>query len=149
MFSLVPFRSGGVSKRGRDLLDIDSIFENFFNDSVYPTFYSNSGYMKVDVKENEKEYLIEAEIPGVKKEEINLEIDESRLTISVNKNEQVDEEKDNYIRRERRSSSITRSFAIDNIVPDNTLAKYENGILTITLPKRESSQTVTKKIDIQ
>jgi HSP20 family protein len=51
MFGLVPFRNGGVDRR-KDLWDIDSIFENFFNDSVFPAFFANSGQMKVDIKEN-------------------------------------------------------------------------------------------------
>lgn len=149
MFNLVPFRSGGADRRRRDLFDIDSIFENFINDAMFPAFYANSGQMKVDIKENEKEYIVEAEIPGVQKDEINLEIDEGRLTISVNKNEEVQEEKENYIRRERRSSVMTRSFVVDNIMAEKVSAKYENGLLSVTLPKKEASLPKTKKIIIK
>jgi HSP20 family protein len=149
MFNLVPFRSGGVERRDRDLFDIDSIFENFFHDTMFPAFYANSGQMKVDIKETEKAYVVEAEIPGVQKDEINLEIEQDRLTISVNKNEEINEEKENYIRKERRSSAMTRSFTVDNIIPEQANAKYENGVLAITLPKKETVVSKTKKIEIK
>ncbi|KGP76175.1 heat-shock protein Hsp20, partial [Desulfosporosinus sp. Tol-M] len=102
MFNLVPFvrRSSGIQK-SNNLFDIEDIFENFFNDRFFPALYRNSYQMKVDIKENEKEFIVEAELPGITKEEVNIEIDEERLTISVQKNEQTDEEKDNYIRKER------------------------------------------------
>lgn len=149
MFNLVPFRRPAEVERSRDPFGIDSIFENFFNDSVFPAFYENSGQMRVDIKETDKEYIVEAEIPGAKKDEINLEIDSDRLTISVLKEEQENEEDKNYIRRERRYSSMSRSFRVDNIIPDKAKAKYDNGILAITLPKKEESKISGKKIKIE
>jgi len=104
--------------------------------------------MKVDIKENEKEFIVEAELPGITKEEVNIEIDEERLTISVQKNEQTDEEKDNYIRKERSFSTMTRSFAISNVETDNVNAKFENGILLITLPKKQQETIKGKQVEI-
>ncbi|MGI6118976.1 MAG: Hsp20/alpha crystallin family protein [Desulfosporosinus sp.] len=150
MFNIVPFvrRNSGIQKYN-DLFDIDNIFEGFFNDRFFPTLYKNSAQMKVDVKENENDYLLEAELPGIKKEEVNLQIDDDRLTISVEKNEQVEEEKDNYIRRERSYSSMTRTFAIDNVDTDKVSAKYEDGILTVTLPKKLKKAIEGKRIEIK
>ena len=151
MFGLVPFnkRNTDVEKKTHDLLDIDSIFENFFNDTVFPSFYSNSGQMRVDIKETDKEYVVEAELPGVKKEEVNIQLDDDRLTISVERKEQSDEKKDYYIRKERRHCSMTRSFAVTNIMGDKVTARFENGVLSITLPKKEQTKPTGKKIDIQ
>jgi HSP20 family protein len=148
VFNLVPFRNRSLGRR-RDFWDMDSIFESFFNDSMFPFYFTASGQMKVDIKENEKEYVLEAEIPGARKDEINLEIDESRLTISVDRKEEINDERENYLRRERRSASMSRSFSVDNILPDKASAKFENGILTITLPKKEANVPKYKKIDIQ
>lgn len=148
MFGLVPFRGGNVSRR-RDMWDMDNIFESFFKDSMFPSFYANSGQMRVDIREDEKNYVVEAELPGVKKEEINLEVDENVLTIAVNRKEEVNEEQEKYIRRERRCSSMTRSFAVDNIRPDQATAKFENGILVIDLPKKEETVTTNKRIEIE
>ena len=146
MFSLVPFRNRGLARR-EDPWDIDSIFENFFNDSLFPAF--GNAQMKVDIQETPKEFIFEAEIPGANKDEINLEVDDNRLTISVNRKEEINEKRENYIRRERRSSSMARSFAVENILPEKATAKYENGILTIVLPKKEETNPRYRKIDIQ
>ncbi|MCX7841632.1 MAG: Hsp20/alpha crystallin family protein [Clostridia bacterium] len=150
MFGLVPFeRKGrGLQRRNGDYFDIDSIFENFFNDAVLPSFFSKSNQMRVDISENDKEYILEAELPGVKKEEINLEVHDDRLTISVNRDESNEERKDNYLRRERRTSSMVRSFSIENVVSDKITAKHENGILTLVLPKKEETKPKGRKIDI-
>ena len=115
----------------------------------FSSFYANSGQMRVDIREDEKNYVVEAELPGVKKEEINLEVDENVLTIAVNRKEEVNEEQEKYIRRERRCSSMTRSFAVDNIRPDQATAKFENGILVIDLPKKEETVTTNKRIEIE
>jgi len=149
MFDLVPFarRSSGIQKDS-NLFDIEGIFENLFNDKFYPTLYRNSSQMKVDIKENEKEFVFEAELPGTKKEEMSIHIDDDRLTISVQKNVQTDEEKDNYIRKERSYSSMTRSFSISNVETESVNAKFENGILFITLPKKQQKAIKSKQIEI-
>lgn len=104
--------------------------------------------MKVDIKENDEEYVVDAELPGVNKNEINLEIHDDILTIAVNHNEEVKEERTNYIRKERRTNSISRSFQLENIKNEDITAKFENGILSIHLPKKEPGRVKTKKIDI-
>lgn len=150
MFGLVPYqrRGTGLQRRNRDFFDFDSFFENFFNDGLFPMFYNNNGQMRVDIKENDKEYIIEAELPGVKKEDITIETRDNMLTISVKSDETAEEKSENYIRRERRSTSMFRSFAIDNVKQDQIAAKHENGILKLTLPKQEKAKIKTRKIDI-
>jgi len=150
MFGLVPFnrKNHAALSRNRDLFDIDNIFESFFNDSFFPSLHQVNTNMKVDIRENEKEYVVEAEMPGIKKEDIKLEVKDDRLTISVEKKEQIDEERDNYIRKERRQSSYCRSFYVDNIKNEEVTAKYDNGILTIVLPKKEPGKPDSKRIEI-
>lgn len=129
-----------------NLHDIDSIFSDFFNDSFMGFAGVNS--IKADVKENEKEFIIDAEIPGAKKEDIKLDLRDDRLTISVEKTEETKEEKDNFIRRERRYGSSSRSFYVENVKHEDVTAKYENGILSIVLPKSEAKK-INNRIDIQ
>lgn len=151
MSGLIPWKNSGVQKRNDSLLnffDMDRVFDNFFNDSVFPSHFNNSGHMKVDISENEKEYILEAELPGVKKDEINLEVNDDRLTIAVSKDEKTEEKKDNYLRRERRTSSMIRSFSLENVASDKITAKHENGILTLVLPKKEQVVVKGRKIDI-
>ncbi len=149
MFNLVPFagRNSGI-QRSRDLFNIEDIFENFFNDRFFPSLYKNSSQMKVDIKENEKEYILEVELPGIKKEEVNLEIDEGRLTISVRKDEQKEDKQDNYIRKERSFSAMTRSFEVSDVETDGIDAKFENGLLFITLPKKQEKEVKGRRIEI-
>jgi len=99
-------------------------------------------------KETDKEYLIEAELPGIKKEEVNLNLDDGKLSISVNKTENVNEEKENYIHRERRYSSMSRSVYLADSTPENIKAKMDNGILTITVQKVEKPNN-SHKIEIE
>jgi HSP20 family protein len=149
MFGLTPYRKNqGMRKVENGWLDMDSLFENFFNDSVFPAFYSNSGQMKVDIKEKEKEYVVEAELPGINKEDIKLELVDNNLTIAVERNEQVNEERENYIRKERRQCSMARSFYVENVDNEKVDAKFENGVLSVILPKKEQIEPNGRKIDI-
>jgi len=152
MFGLTPYndrRNRGLIGRNRDPFDIINVFENFFNDSFFPSFFNNSSYMRVDIKENDKEYVLEAELPGVEKDEINLEVRDDLLTISVNHREDTQEERENYIRRERRVSSMSRSFQLDNVRQEAITAKFENGILSVKLPKIQEGRARTRTINIQ
>lgn len=145
MFGIVPFRNNKIQQRG-NVFDIDSLFSDFFNDSFMG--FANVNSIKADIKETEKEYVIDAEIPGVNKEDIKLELKDDRLTIAVEKSEETKEERDNYIRRERRSGSYSRSFYVENVKNEDVTAKYENGILSIVLPKSETKK-INNRIDIQ
>jgi len=145
MFGLVPFSGRNIVRK--DPWNLDKFFADFFNEPMFPVF-GNQSRMKVDIREDGKNYILEAELPGVDKEDINLEIGENTLTISVNRNEEINEEHKNYIRKERHSSSMVRSFAVDNIIPDQAMAKFENGLLTVTLPKKEETVVKSRRIDI-
>ena len=148
MFGLTPYNSRRNLdvQRASDLWDPESWFDNFFND--FPTLYGSGSQMKVDIKENEKDYEIEAELPGVKKDEINIELRDDRLTISVQREEHDEEEKNNYIRKERRVSSMSRSFYVSDVKPEDVKAKFENGVLTLTLPKSEDEKKREHRIQI-
>ncbi len=150
MFGLTPYskRGTGLVKRN-DLFDMRSIFDDFFSDSFMPAFFNTANPMKADIRETEKEYIIDAELPGVKKEDIRLELRDDVLSISVEHNEQVNEERENYIRKERRYGSFGRSFCVENVNDEKVTAKYNDGILTVTLPKAEEGKERKHSIDIQ
>jgi len=150
MFELVPFnrRRNQMQNRDRDVFDLDRVFENFFNDSVFPSFFSHSGMMKVDIRDEGDKFVLESELPGVTKENINIDIEDGRLSIAVCQQEQNEDKRENYIRRERRSTSMQRSFALDNIDVDKITAKLENGLLVLDLPKLEPNKPAGRKIDI-
>ncbi len=144
MFDLVPFgnRRNALSKKD-GVWDLRSLFDDFFGDSVYPAFVSSGSAMRADVKENEKEYILEMEMPGVSKDNITLDLKDDILTVAVNEEEEKKEEKDNYIMRERRTGSYCRRFYLDNVKNDAVEAKYESGILTVRLPKEDGKSKST------
>ena len=150
MFGLVPFsrRTNGIATRN-DFFNLTNVFEDFFNDSFMPTFFTSIHPIKTDVRETDKEFVIEADMPGVKKEDIRLDLRDGVLTISVEHNEQVNEEKDNYVRKERRYGSHSRSFHVDNVRQENITAKYNDGVLTVNLPKSEEIKPKSHRIDVQ
>ncbi|MBU5315390.1 Hsp20/alpha crystallin family protein [Clostridium bornimense] len=146
MFGLIPFNTNSIDNK-RD--GFGNLLSDFFNDDFFTPFYKEANAFKADIKETENEYLVEAELPGVKKEDISLEYKDNNLTISAKRDEFINEEKDNYIRRERHYGNFSRSFYVDNINKDDILAKFENGELKIVLPKIEKTSPSSNRIEIQ
>jgi len=114
-------------------------FDHFFaalDDFFSPRSFSR-GTFKLDLQETAKEYLVEAELPGVQKEEVDLDFNEGRLTIAVQRNEEVEETNKNYVHRERRSHSMSRGVYLPDANPEGMKAKLDQGILTISVQKQE------------
>lgn len=148
MSGLVPFNRKNKNLVNSDFGDFYNMLDDFFSDN-WPSRRSLVGdTFKVDVQENDKQYLIEAELPGVNKDEVNLELNEGRLNISVKREEHINEEKKNYIHKERRYSSMSRSVYLADAKQDGVKANLENGVLTVTVPK-ESRPNNSFKIDIE
>lgn len=149
MFGLIPFKTNGLNKKGGS---VDDFFDGFFNDDFFSpanfNFASNQKF-KADIRETQSEYLISAELPGIKKEDINLEYRDNTLTISAMRNEEINEQKDNYIRRERSYGKISRAFRVDNVDRTRISAKFENGELHIVLPKLSETISENNKILIE
>lgn len=144
MFGLTPY-----SKRNfNNLINFDNIFERFFNDSIFNDIATINNPIKADIKETDTEYIVEAEIPGVDKKDINLTLKNDILNISVEKNTEITDAQDNYLRKERYYGSFSRGFHIEGVKNEKVDAKYENGILTIILPKEETKIVKNYNIDI-
>ncbi len=152
MFGLSPYnkRNRGMMNRPSDFFNFDSFsnfVDSFFNTDFFPQA-QNVGQMKVDIKDQDNKYILEAELPGVNKDEITVELKDDMLTISVQRDERFEETKENYIRKERRYGSQSRSFYVENVNAEDIKANFENGILSISLPKKEVKANNSKKIDI-
>ena len=109
-----------------------------------------SANMKVDVKDNGDAYELTADLPGMEKKDITLHYENNYLTIEASRDESSEQKDDagNYIRRERHTGSISRSFYIDNIDETKVSAEFDAGVLKVTLPKAPELQRSTK-IDIK
>ena len=137
-----------------------SIFgENLFNDDwmdfsfpdVDKELYGKhaKNVMKTDVRETDTGYEVDIDLPGFKKDEINAHLENGYLTISAAKGldkEEKDEKKGKYIRKERYAGSMSRSFYVgEDITESDVKAKYEDGILRLSVPKKEPKKVETKK----
>lgn len=147
MFDMVPFRKGNFIRRNDD---VENFFSSFFNNDFLTPFNMNlfNNGFKVDLKETDTSYLIEADLPGIKKEAIDLSFDNNYLTISAKRNDTVEDNKENFIRRERRYGEFKRSFYVDNVDEKNISASFEEGVLKIELQKLEKGKGNNSKIQI-
>ena len=95
--------------------------------------------MKTDVRETEDTYEVDMDLPGFKKDEINVDLKNGYLTVSAAKGLDKDEKDKNgkYIRQERYTGAMSRSFYVGDVTPEDVKAKFEDGILQISLPKAE------------
>ena len=118
----------------------DDFFENGFFGGHSPLFGKHErNLMKTDIRETDdaKAYRFAVELPGFEKDEIHVDVQDGYLTVSAEKGLDKDEEdkKGRYIRRERYSGSMSRSFYVGDVKPEEVSAKFENGILTLDVPK--------------
>ncbi|MBP5604151.1 MAG: Hsp20/alpha crystallin family protein [Ruminiclostridium sp.] len=130
------------------------VFDDFFDLPTVSTRTQPASVMKTDVKEIGDKYQLEVDLPGVKKEDVKIKLDSGYLTISASTSKNNDEKDKNgkYIRRERFSGNYSRSFYVgDDITENDIKAKFENGLLTLDVPKPETlpKQEKTKYITIE
>ena len=135
----------------------ENLFDDFMDDFSFPTFpnvdkelYGKhaKNLMKTDVKETENAYEIDIDLPGFKKDEISIELENGYLTVSAAKGLDKDEEdkKGKYIRKERYAGAMQRSFYVgENLTDEDIKAKYENGILKLSVPKKPAKAVEAKK----
>lgn len=125
MYRMMPFRR---QQRG------DFFMPQVFHDLLNWPETTWQGF-NVDVKETPDGYSIQADLPGVARENIKLSVDNGYLTIAVQQEEMKSETNENYLCRERRQLSSRRSFYVGDVKPEEVQAKYENGVLDIKVPK--------------
>ena len=139
MFDLIPF-----GHREKNLYNAWNDFEKEF--FVEPAKFM-SGF-KTDILDKKDRYVLQAELPGFSKEDIHIDINGDYLTISAEHNEENEDKKDNYIRKERRYGSFSRSFNVADISTDKITASYQNGVLELDMPKRSPEPVQRQQITI-
>lgn len=124
---------------------------NFFNDDFLPVFSNRSNLTPaVNIREDEKSYILDLAIPGIDKKDLKIDINEDVLTISSETKNETEENKEGYKRKEFSYSSFCRSFYIpENVNRDKIEANYKEGILSVGLPKQEEEKNkIARKIEI-
>lgn len=138
------------------------LFPRLFNDDVYDDIFDDfmpvsrpmfgkheRNWMKTDVKEVDGSYELDMDLPGFKKEDVKIELENGYLTITANKNHEVDnkDDKGNYIRKERHYGSCSRSFYVgDNVKHEDVKASFSDGVLRLVVPKKELPKVEEKKL---
>ncbi len=133
MFDLIPFR-----KRQEDMLGhMMKSFHDLVEDHWAAPF-TGSGTFRTDIREEKDRYLIEAELPGIAREDISVEVEQQYVTIRAKRNEYTEQKDDanRVLRQERRSGEFARRFYVGQIDEDGIKAKLEQGVLRLELPKR-------------
>ena len=129
-----------------------SVLDNFFNNDfgqVFGNDHANS-VAKVNVREEETAYFLEVAAPGLKKEDFQISVDKGLITIKAELKSENEENTPKYNRREFNYSSFSRSFRLsDSVDTENIAARYENGILEVSIPKREEVIRGAKEITIE
>lgn len=144
MFGLTPYERRSNIGYYNPFKELEEFEKRLFsNQNVVPQF-------RTDIRETENEYVLEADLPGFAREDIDLSIENGYLTISAEHktNNEEKDEKGNYIRRERSYGSYSRRFDISGIDEETISASFKNGVLEVTLPKEAEKENKAKKIEI-
>ncbi len=154
MFELKPFehrntRAMNTYNPFRDMEDIERAFfgNSFWNDRGFNALAE----FKTDIQDKGESYLLEADLPGFKKEDIHIDVDGETMTISAERHSDR-EEKDkqgNYLRCERSYGSYQRSFDMTGIDKEGIKAEYKDGVLKLNLPKEKQTVSSARRLTIE
>ena len=148
MAGLVPFnwRNNNLARTNANtgFENFYNMLDDFFSDGMAPSRSLMRDTFKIDIEETENEYLISAELPGIRKEEIDLGVEGDNLSIAVNRTEEANNEGKNFIHRERRVSSMSRNIRLAGVNLNEIKAKLEDGVLAVSVPKIEQADKLRK-----
>lgn len=122
----------------------DEFMRSFFGDNAATT-------MKVDVEDLGDRYLLQTDLPGIKKDDVKLSVEDGVLTIAVEQKSEQNENEParNYVYHERRSVSMSRSFSLEGVDEEHISAEYVDGVLHLTLPKKTEPEEKVRRIEIK
>ena len=143
MFELVPYTRKRNVTFYNPFDELEDMQRRFFGEVAVRDF-------KTDIRDEGENYLLEADLPGFKKEDISVNIEGETLTIRAERSENNEEKdsKGNYIKRERSYGSFSRSFDMTGIRVEDVAAAYESGVLKLTLPKKQETLPTSRKLEI-
>ena len=144
MFELIPF--GGRRVNVYDpFRALDEMERNFFGNE----HRSLVSAFRTDVVDTGDAYKLDAELPGFKKEDIKIDVENDVLTISVERKLDESEKKQDFVKRERFYGSFSRSFDVSGIEVDGIQAAYNDGVLTLTMPKKVETAPASRRLEIK
>ncbi len=144
MFELIPFGARRVNVYD-PFRALDEMERNFFGNE----HHSVVSAFRTDVVDTGDAYKLDAELPGFKKEDIKIDVENDVLTISVERKLDEEEKKQNFVKRERFYGSYSRSFDVSGIEVDGIQAAYNDGVLTLTMPKKVETAPASRRLEIK
>lgn len=142
MFDLIPLERGDSS--------LFNAFDRMMSNDFFHDFNNGMVPCRTDILDKGDKFILKADLPGFRKEEIHLDVDGNRLTLSADHSEEANDKKENYIRKERRCSTLSRSFDMEGIDVEHIGASYQDGVLEVKLPKLQKTERPnSKQIAIQ
>jgi HSP20 family protein len=141
MFGLTPFRSNYYVSAYDPFKEIEEFERRFFG--------QRTPAIKTDIREADGAYILEAELPGFAREDIHAEIKNGYLTIRAEHKTENEDNKENYLRRERSFGSFSRTFDLEGIDADAISASFKDGILTLNLPKLAPKAEEARSVEIK
>lgn len=148
MTNLTPFNKKNYLRSVNGFEDFYNMLDDFFTGPLSTGRSLMGSSFKLDIKDKEDKYVVEADLPGIDKGEIDLSLNEGRLTISIEREKKEEKEEKNYLHRERRYSSMSRSVYLGDVKEEGIDAKLKNGVLCIEIPKGKEKEK-TKRIPIK
>ena len=146
MFGLTPYTRRNSASVYNPFRELDELERTFFGGNALAEF-------KTDITDNGKEYLLEADLPGFDRNDIHVDINGETLVITAERKTEKEDKKDNdkngYVYRERSFGSFTRSFDLSGIDTEGINGNYTDGVLRLTLPKREPAQPASRRLELK
>ena len=151
MYELIPFARRANGCEYHPFRELENFQKGFFGTSNAFSFNNGEALLRTDVEETENAWVLEADLPGVAKEAIDLQIEDDILTIRAERKAERKEEdaEKNYVRIERSRGVYSRSFDVSEVDTEAIGAKFENGVLTVTLPKKAQQKPEAKKVAVE
>lgn len=141
MFGLTPFRSNFYVSAYDPWKEMEEFEKHFFG--------QRTPAMKTDIRETETAYILESDLPGFSREDIHAEIKNGYLTVRAERKSESEDNKENYLRRERTYGTFSRTFDLEGIDAEAITASFKNGVLTLELPKLAPKTEEARKVEIK
>ena len=120
-----------------------------FDEKARQMMHGTGTSFRTDIREENDRYVLEADLPGFRKEDIRIDLEEGAMTITAERKSEQSEENSNYIRRERSYGSFTRRFGTEGIDTERMEASFTDGVLTLSMPKLLEPTPVSRRIEIR
>lgn len=141
MFNLVPFESNSGS--------IFDSFDRLLNNNFFGSFGTDCAPCRTDILDEGDKFVLKADLPGFQKEDIKISVDGDRLNLTAEHKEESGDNQKNYIRKERRYSAFSRSFDLQGIDAGKVSANYQDGVLSLELPKLPEAKPNSRTIEVK